>query len=211
MHGGHDHITSRKIKNATSRLYVHLGFSICSHNIYQYTYTEENAWLHRLTVIYVQAKQLNYKAGRLQQVRVVHPTNQQAREQLTLPYPRINHRRHGLQASLRTRRPSSLPTILIGAIQSTRRVRRRRAATTHAADDVVGAAGRILPVHVPERGGHRSQRDGQDHLPSPEPRRASAPDALPRLLCECKRTWPCSCMHFSTSVSDDGREQLLSD
>jgi hypothetical protein len=161
----------------------------------------------RLTVIYVQAKQLNYKAGRLQQVRVVHPTNQQAREQLTLPYPRINHR-HGLQASLRTRRPSSLPTIfLIGAIQSTRRVRRRRAATTLAAADV-GAAGRILPVHVPERGGHRSRRDGQDHLPSPEPRRAPAPDALPRLLCECKRTCMVMLMHrmhFSTSVPDDGR------
>lgn len=25
------------------------------------------------------------------------------------------------------------------------------------------------------------------------------------------RTWPCSCMHFSTPVPDDGREQLLSD
>jgi len=125
-----------------------------------------------LTIIYVKPKQLNYKAG----CKFWFASKFSKKATLSSI---IDHAQHGFQASLRICL-SSLPTILIiSAIQSIT----TRATTILA----IRAEGWLLPVHVSECGGHCSRWNDQDHLPSPKPRWASAPDALPWLLCECKR------------------------
>lgn len=93
-----------------------------------------------LTTIYVQPKQLSYKAG----CKFCFASNQQESNSVSSI---IGHAQHGFQASLRVCL-SSLPTMLISAI----RFIRTRATTTLA----IRAEGWLLPVHVSECGGHCS-------------------------------------------------------